>query len=145
MFCTAPNELGKSSLVNAIRAALLLQSTSAAAAPLREWHADAPPRVALTFEQEAQRVWRVRKSFVSSGHAYLELSRDGSEFTQEGKGREVDGTLRRILRWGLKGPGLPGGKHGMEGRAGAGTGQAGRGDRGARSRRRQAGDGARGE
>ena len=108
-----PNELGKSSLVNAIRAALLLQSTSAAAAPLRDWHADAPPRVTLTFEQEAQRVWRVRKSFGSSGHAYLEFSRDGSEFTQEGKGREVDGTLRRILRWGLKGPGLPGGKHGM--------------------------------
>ena len=108
-----PNELGKSSLVNAIRAALLLQSTSAAAAPLRDWHADAPPRVALTFEQEAQRVWRVRKSFGSSGHAYLEFSRDGSEFTQEGKGREVDGTLRRILRWGLKGPGLPGGRHGM--------------------------------
>ena len=108
-----PNELGKSSLVNAVRAALLLQSTSSAAAPLRDWHADAPPRVALTFEQEAQRVWRVRKSFGSSGHAYLEFSRDGSEFTQEGKGREVDGTLRRILRWGLKGPGLPGGKHGM--------------------------------
>ena len=108
-----PNELGKSSLVNAVRAALLLQSTSAAAAPLRDWHADAPPRVTLTFEQEAQRVWRVRKSFGSSGHAYLEFSRDGREFTQEGKGREVDGTLRRILRWGLKGPGLPGGKHGM--------------------------------
>ena len=108
-----PNELGKSSLVNAVRAALLLQSTSAAAAPLRDWHADAPPQVTLTFEQEAQRVWRVRKSFGSSGHAYLEFSRDGSEFTQEGKGREVDGTLRRILRWGLKGPGLPGGKHGM--------------------------------
>ena len=61
-----PNELGKSSLVNAIRAALLLQSTSAAAAPLRDWHADAPPRVTLTFEQEAQRVWRVRKSFGSA-------------------------------------------------------------------------------
>ena len=108
-----PNELGKSSLVNAVRAALLLQSTSSAAAPLRDWHADAPPRVTLTFEQEAQRVWRVRKSFGSSGHAYLEFSRDGSEFTQEGKGREVDGTLRGILRWGLKGPGLPGGKRGM--------------------------------
>ena len=72
-----PNALGKSSLVNAIRAALLLQSTSAAAAPLRDWHADAPPQVTLTFEQEAQRVWRVRKSFGSSGHAYLEFSRDG--------------------------------------------------------------------
>ena len=108
-----PNELGKSSLVSAIRAALLLQSTSVAAEPLRDWHADAPPVVTLTFEQEAQRVWRVRKSFGSGGHAYLEFSRDGSEFTQEGKGRGVDGTLRGILRWGLRAPGSSGGKHGM--------------------------------
>ena len=108
-----PNELGKSSLVSAIRAALLLQSTSAAAEPLRDWHADAPPVVTLTFEQEAQRVWRVRKSFGSGGHAYLEFSRDGSEFTQEGKGRGVDGTLRGILRWGLRAPGSSGGKRGM--------------------------------
>ena len=108
-----PNELGKSSLVSAIRAALLLQSTSAAAEPLRDWHADAPPVVTLTFEQEAQRVWRVRKSFGSGGHAYLEFSRDGSEFTQEGKGREVDGTLRGILRWGLRAPGSSSGKRGM--------------------------------
>ena len=108
-----PNELGKSSLVSAIRAALLLQSTSAAAEPLRDWHADAPPVVTLTFEQEAQRVWRVRKSFGSGGHAYLEFSRDGSEFTQDGKGREVDGALRGILRWGLRAPGTPGGKRGM--------------------------------
>ena len=108
-----PNELGKSSLVSAIRAALLLQSTSAAAEPLRDWHADAPPVVTLTFEQEAQRVWRVRKSFGSGGHAYLEFSRDGSEFTQEGKGREVDGRLRGILRWGLRAPGSSSGKRGM--------------------------------
>ena len=46
-----PNELGKSSLVTAIRAALLLQSTSAAAEPWRDWHADAPPEVSLTFDQ----------------------------------------------------------------------------------------------
>ena len=108
-----PNELGKSSLVRAIRAALLLQSTSVAAEPWRDWHADAPPEVTLTFEQEAQRVWRVRKSFGSGGHAYLDFSRDGSEFTQEGKGREVDGTLRGILRWGLETPGGRGGKRGM--------------------------------
>ena len=108
-----PNELGKSSLVRAIRAALLLQSTSVAADPWRDWHADAPPEVTLTFEQEAQRVWRVRKSFGSGGRAYLDFSRDGSEFTQEGKGREVDGTLRGILRWGLEAPGGHGGKRGM--------------------------------
>ena len=108
-----PNELGKSSLVSAIRAALLLQSTSAAAEPWRDWHADAPPEVSLTFEQEAQRIWRVRKSFGSGGHAYIDFSRDGSEFTQEGKGREVDGKLRGILRWGLETPGGRGGKRGM--------------------------------
>ena len=109
-----PNELGKSNLVRAIRAALLLQSTSAAAEPWRDWDADAPPEVTLTFEEEAQRVWRVRKSFGSSGgHAYLDFSRDGSDFTQEGKGREVDGKLRGILRWGLATPGGPGGKRGM--------------------------------
>ena len=108
-----PNELGKSSLISAIRAALLLQSTAAAAEPLRDWHADSPPEVILTFEQEAQRVWRVRKSFGSGGHAYLEFSRDGSAFTQEGRGREVDGALRDIVRWGLEIPGGRGGKRGM--------------------------------
>ena len=69
--------------------------------------------MSLTFEQEAQRVWRVRKSFGSGGHAYLDFSRDGNEFTQEGKGREVDGKLRGILGWGLEIPGGRGGKRGM--------------------------------
>ena len=109
-----PNELGKSSLVSAVRAALLLQSSSSAAEPLRDWHADAAPVVELTFEEEAQRVWRVRKSFASSGgYAYLDFSRDGSEFTQDGRGGEVDGKLRDLLRWGVEAPGGRRGRRGM--------------------------------
>ena len=56
-----PNELGKSSLVRAIRAALLLPSAAAAADELRDWHVDAPPYVSLTIEESPGRVWRIQK------------------------------------------------------------------------------------
>ena len=100
-----PNELGKSSLVRAVRAALLLQSTSAAANRLFDWHTDAAPTVTLTFEEETQRIWRVRKEFGSRGPTYLDFSRDGIDFNLHGKGREVDGELQDILRWGIETPG----------------------------------------
>lgn len=102
-----PNEIGKSSLVRAIRSALLLQDSSAAAGSLVDWHADAPPTVALDFQTEEQRIWRVRKSFGSGqdGRSYLEFSRDGRTFTQEARGREVDGRLTELLRWGVDAPG----------------------------------------
>ena len=84
-----PNELGKSSLVAAMRAALLLQDSSTAASTLMDWHTDAPPQVMLEFETERERIWRVRKSFGSGRDAssYLEFSRDGQTFTQDAKGR----------------------------------------------------------
>ncbi len=108
-----PNELGKSSLVAAIRAALLLQSSATAAEALRDWNSVEPPTVSLTFEQEPGRIWRVRKTFGGGGHAYLDFSRDGIEFSAEGKGREVDGALQNILRWGIEAPGGRGGRRGM--------------------------------
>ena len=58
-----PNEIGKSTLVDAMRAALLLQHGATAARDFEDWHADQPPQVKLTFETEPQRIWRVRKSF----------------------------------------------------------------------------------
>ena len=102
-----PNELGKSTLVRAIRAALLLQDSSAAAADLIDWRVDAPPTVTLVFETEPQRIWRVKKTFGggSPGSSYLEFSRDAQTFTQEARGREVDGKLQDLLRWGIEGPG----------------------------------------
>ena len=109
-----PNELGKSTLSAAIRAALLLQSQSSAAEPLRDWHVDALPEVTLTFEQEPGRNWRVRKRFGGSGaYAYLDFSRDGRDFAQDSRGREVDGALQALLRWGIEAPGGRRGRRGM--------------------------------
>ena len=109
-----PNELGKSTLAAAIRAALLLQSKASAAEALRDWHADALPEVTLTFEEQPGRNWRIRKRFGGSGaHAYLDFSRDGRDFTQDSRGREVDGALRALLRWGIETPGGRRGRRGM--------------------------------
>ena len=108
-----PNELGKSTLAKAIRAALLLPATSSAGQKLRSWNVDGAPEVTLTLEQEAQRIWRVQKRFGASGaRAYLEFSRDGETFSQDGRGREVEESLQRILRWGIE---PPGGKRGTRG------------------------------
>ena len=100
-----PNDLGKSSLAAAIRAALLLQSTSREHEEFISWHGDGDPVVKLVFESEPQRIWRVRKTFGSGGHAFLDESRDGVDFHTVTKGREVDGQLSEILQWGLAPPG----------------------------------------
>ena len=47
------------------------------------------------------------------GSSYLEFSRDGTDFTQEAKGREVDGKIRDTLQWGLDRPGGKGKKKGF--------------------------------
>ena len=109
-----PNELGKSTLVKAIRATLLLPAGSTAAESLRAWNIDGAPSVVLTFEQEAQRIWRIRKRFGrSGGQTYLDFSRDGQAFSQESRGREVEGAVQNILRWGIEPPGGKGRRHGM--------------------------------
>ena len=110
-----PNELGKSTLVQAIRAALLLPDSSAAHRQLVDWHADQPPRVELTFETEPQRIYRIKKSFGSGadGSSLLEFSKDGESFALEAKSRDVDGQLRKLLEWGIEQPG--GGRGGRRG------------------------------
>lgn len=108
-----PNELGKSSLVAAIRAALLLQSSATAAEPLADWNSIEPPAATLVLEQEPGRIWKVRKEFGRRGHAYLDFSRDGRQFQAEHRGREVEGSLQAILRWGIEAPGGRGGRRGM--------------------------------
>ena len=55
----------------------------------------------------------MRKTFGRSGHAYLDFSRDGEDFVAESRGREVDGTLQNLLRWGIEAPGGRGGRRGM--------------------------------
>lgn len=101
-----PNELGKSTLVAALRAAFLLPAKSSLASDLQDWNAQEPPEVSVTFEDDDGRVWRIRKTFSGgSGKAFLEESRDGEDFTTDARGREVDGRLQEILRWGIEAPG----------------------------------------
>jgi DNA repair exonuclease SbcCD ATPase subunit len=100
-----PNELGKSSLLRAIRAALLLQSGASAHEEFVDWHADQPPLVMLEFETEPQHIWRVEKCFGKRGSSQLEFSKDGTSFSLEVKGRQVDERLRELLSWGLAAPG----------------------------------------
>ena len=108
-----PNDLGKSTLAAAIRAALLLQTSSSESKEFVSWHSGGDPKVELVFESEPQRIWRIRKTFGDHPQAFLEESRDGVDFHVEARGREVDGRLSEILRWGLAPPGGKGRPKGM--------------------------------
>ncbi len=108
-----PNELGKSTLVEAVRTVLLVQSSSVTASVLDDWHGDSRPAVSLTFERK-ERIWRVSKTFrPGGGSSALDFSRDGHEFTGDSRGREVDGKLHEMLGWGALPPGGRGGPRGM--------------------------------
>lgn len=108
-----PNDLGKSTLAESIRLALLLPHTSTVSEQYVPWHGSHQPVVEMTFETEAQRIWRVRKQFGKSGSSLLQESRNGVDFEDVAKGRSVDGKLREILRWGIPEPGGAGGGKGI--------------------------------
>lgn len=101
------NDLGKSTLVRAIRAALLVSPSSTDARAYLAWHKDRSPRVCLVFQADDERYWKVDKTFADGAHADLSSSKDGVSFVNEAKAREVDEQLRKILAWGVP---LPGGK-----------------------------------
>ena len=104
-----PNDLGKSTVAEAIRAALLLQAGSSKAKHFRPWGRDLAPEVALTFLDPSGAHWRVKKTFAGTGSTELEHSRDGRQWTVEGHGRGVEGKLVELLRWGTEPPGKKGG------------------------------------
>src|ERR1700740_3688936 len=108
-----PNDLGKSTVVAAIRLCLLLQHTSTNCDQYVGWTEGGDPLVEFTFETEAQRIWRVRKRFGKSGSSLLQESRNGQDFDDVERGRKVDGKLREILRWGIPEPGGTGGAKGL--------------------------------
>ncbi|MBV1860504.1 MAG: AAA family ATPase, partial [Nannocystaceae bacterium] len=109
-----PNDLGKSTLAAAIRAALLLQHGSSAARSYIPWGTTRKPTVTLVLEIKG-RWWRVHKAFGTSagGKSVLEWSNDGVTYSLEEEGRGVDGRLRDLLEWGLAAPGGRGGSHGF--------------------------------
>jgi hypothetical protein len=100
-----PNDLGKSTVAESIRLALLLPHTSSHSQPYVAWSGGGEPFVELTFASEEQRIWRVRKQFGRGGSSLLQESRNGRDFEDVERGRGVDGKLREILRWGIPEPG----------------------------------------
>jgi DNA repair exonuclease SbcCD ATPase subunit len=107
-----PNDLGKSTLAVAIRAALLLPHSSADAKSFVPWQGDFTPEVQLTFADAGDRFWKVSKIFGGPrGSSYLESSKDGRDFVSEARGREVDERLRNLLEWGA--PDAGGGARGL--------------------------------
>jgi hypothetical protein len=108
-----PNDLGKSTVVAAIRLGLLLPHTSTHCDQYIGWTGADDPIVEVTFQTEAQRIWRVRKQFGKGGSSLLQESKNGQDFDDLERGRRVDGTLREILRWGIPEPGGSGGAKGL--------------------------------
>lgn len=108
-----PNDLGKSTVVAAIRLGLLLPHTSTHCDQYVGWTGSDDPVVEMTFETEAQRIWRIRKQFGKGGSSLLQESRNGQDFDDVERGRKVDAKLREILRWGIPEPGGTGGAKGL--------------------------------
>jgi energy-coupling factor transporter ATP-binding protein EcfA2 len=108
-----PNDLGKSTVVAAIRLGLLLPHTSTHGEQYVGWTGGDDPLVEMTFESEAQRIWRIRKQFGKSGSSLLQESKNGHDFDDVERGRKVDAKLRDILRWGIPEPGGAGGAKGL--------------------------------
>jgi hypothetical protein len=110
-----PNDLGKSTLAIAIRAALLLPPTSAEAQRFGPWHRDEAPRVRLVFQDDTDQYWRIKKMFGDGPRSAAELgaSKDGKDFTTDAKNREVEDRIRKLLRWGIPSPGGKGAPRGF--------------------------------
>ena len=99
------NETGKSSLVAALRAAFLLPHNSSQAQEYVTWGTDRIPKVELTFETQGT-TYRISKMFSRGTFGGATLHRmKGNEAFEEALGRSVDGTLRRLLAWGIPEPG----------------------------------------
>lgn len=101
-----PNDLGKSTLAEAIRAALLVPAKSSQGKSYVSWDTGAAARVVLTFEHGGT-LWRVRKTFGSGHQAVLEQSErlEPPKFHEVAHGGGVEGTLRGLLSWGIAPPG----------------------------------------
>lgn len=109
-----PNDIGKSTLATAMRAALLLPSTAAEASEYMPWQGDYTPTVQLTLCDPKGVHYRVTKSFGGGTRsaAKLEWSRTGVDFDIDASGRQVEEKLRALLDWGIP---APGGKAGGKG------------------------------
>ena len=101
-----PNELGKSTLAEAVRAALLTKPSSKQADTYLRWDDAVPTRVTLTFEVGGE-VWRVTKRFSSPSSALLErqVGAQAGKWHTIAEAGNVEGKLRELLGWGMAPPG----------------------------------------
>ena len=101
-----PNELGKSTLAEAVRAALLTKPSSTQADTYLRWDDAVPTRVTLTFEVGGE-VWRVTKRFSSPSSALLErqVGAQAGKWHTIAEAGNVEGKLRELLSWGMAPPG----------------------------------------
>jgi hypothetical protein len=101
-----PNELGKSTLAEALHAALLIEVTKKEGEAFIPWDAPAGrARVTLTFEVDGAR-YRVDKTFGARPKSVLERAElsPPSTYRLLVEGRGVDGRLRELLSWGVPAP-----------------------------------------
>src|SRR5437762_3482109 len=68
-----PNDLGKSTLAAAVRAALLLPHGSSEAEAYVPWSGDFAPHVELTFADAEDRLWHATKTFSAGRGGASEL------------------------------------------------------------------------
>lgn len=109
-----PNELGKSTMVEAIRAALLLPSASKGSLSTSyvPWGSEEKPYVQLTLQTADGRYQRVTKTF-GTARSRLESSNNNQDWSTVATAREVDQKVRELLNWGLADLGGKSGGRGM--------------------------------
>ena len=103
-----PNDLGKSTLAEAIRAALLLPVNRSHATAYVPWGTAETPGVTLELQYDEQTRYRIKKEFGPRGLAELHRSLANGNFDLMVRGRGVDGELCKLLRWGIVPPGEKG-------------------------------------
>lgn len=110
-----PNDLGKSTVGAAIRAALLVPPNGTQAESYQSWFSGVSPRVELTLVDSEGRWWKVKKTFSSAAASSAEMfhSKDGLTFALDCRAREVEDRLRTLLAWGIPSPGGKGAPRGM--------------------------------
>jgi chromosome segregation ATPase len=109
-----PNDIGKSSLAEALRIAFLLPHTSIACEKLKPWGTDHVPTVVVKFKM-GDAAWQITKKFApgGGGGAILERVDESGILHEDAKGRAVEGRLREIVAWGVPAPGGRGGPRGL--------------------------------
>jgi DNA repair exonuclease SbcCD ATPase subunit len=109
-----PNDYGKSSLLEALRAAFLLPVGSSETRAFIPWGTDLLPTVIVEFDAKGDS-WKITKTFGSGprGTAILEQLGKSGALHEVARGRDVEGKLREILAWGVPPPGGRGAPRGQ--------------------------------